>query len=169
MANKLIAIAATDKAWHVGYKGNLLVNNSYDLKRFSDLTSHHIVVMGRKTFESLPGNTALPNRTNVVLSRNKAFNPEGVLILHSMRELEEYISSIHDRKIWIIGGQDVWEETLHMVDECLITYHHILAPQADTSFPNIDEMDDWTITSIEGRLETDEGIEFEYRTYRRCR
>ena len=167
MNTKVIAIAAVDKNWAAGYKGQLIINNPDDLKRFSELTSGQTVVMGRKTFESLPHSCPLPNRTNVILTQDTMFNPPNCVVLRSIEKLKEYIDGSNESVIWIIGGEEIWNETLSIIDECQITSHNIESDKADTYFPNLDQLEDWTITSIEGPYSTEDAIDYEYRTYRK--
>ena len=70
----MILLFAVDTNWNIGYKGALLVKISNDLKRFKKLTTGNIIIMGRKTFESLPGRKALPNRVNIVMTRDKDYS-----------------------------------------------------------------------------------------------
>ncbi len=139
MDTKVIAI----EKWAAGYEGQLLIDNSEDLNRFAELTMGHTIVMGRKTFESLPGNSPLSGRINVILTTDKFYERRGCITLNSIKELEEFIDESDDEIIWIIGGQQVWNETLDMCDECYITSHHTAADKADTYFPNLDDKDAW--------------------------
>lgn len=87
-------IAAADENWGIGKNGGLLAHISGDMKYFRETTKGKIVVMGRKTLESFPGGKPLKNRVNIVLTGNKDFVPEGVVICHSVEEtlekLKEY-------------------------------------------------------------------------------
>jgi len=88
----MIAIAAVDKNWAIGNKGHLLISLPEDQKGvFKKYTSGHTVVYGRKTLETFPGQRLLPNRVNVIMSRNFDYEKEGALVLHSASELEDYL------------------------------------------------------------------------------
>ncbi len=167
MDTKVIAIASVDRNWAAGYRGHLLIDNPDDLRRFSELTKGSTVVMGRKTFESLPQAAPLPHRKNVIMSKDTSFKPNGCIIVNSINELKSYIDTSNDQIIWIIGGEDIWMGTLDLIDECQITSHYCECENADTYFPNLDILDEWNIASIEGPYTTDSGIDYEYRTYRK--
>ena len=81
-------IAAADENWGIGKNGGLLAHISGDMKYFRETTKGKIVVMGRKTLESFPGGKPLKNRVNIVLTGNKDFVPEGVVICHSVEEIK---------------------------------------------------------------------------------
>ncbi len=169
METKVIAIAAVDENWAAGSKGHLLFDNAKDLKRFSDLTRNHTVVMGRKTLESLPESSPLPNRCNVVMSEDVNFIPHGCTVLHTIDELRHYIDTSNDEVVWIIGGEEIWRSCLPFIDECQITSHYESSENADTFFPNLDQLKEWTIASIDGPHTTEDDIQFEYRTYRKLK
>lgn len=81
------AIVAVSQSWGIGKDGHLLFRISADLQRFKALTTGHTVIMGRKTLESLPGGRGLPNRRNLVLTRQKRFIPDRAEAVHSLEEL----------------------------------------------------------------------------------
>ena len=88
-------IVAVDKNWAIGKNGGMLVSIPADLKTFRDMTLGHVVVMGRKTLESLPGQRPLELRKNIVFTRNPDYKPKGVTVVHNMQELEkESISKV---------------------------------------------------------------------------
>ena len=89
----MIAIAAVDRNWAIGNKGQLLISLPEDQKGvFKKYTAGHTVVFGRKTLETFPGQRLLPNRVNVILSRNFDFEKEGAVILHSVDELQDFLA-----------------------------------------------------------------------------
>jgi len=81
------AIAAVDLNWGIGYRGNLLERIPEDMKFFKQMTIGKVVIMGRKTFESLPGKEPLKDRVNIVLSKNEGFNNRKVTICRTLDEL----------------------------------------------------------------------------------
>ena len=99
--NEIIIIAAIDKRNAIGFQNKLLYWLPNDLKRFKTLTTGNTLVMGRKTFESLP-NGALPNRRNIVISSNRDLSYANAEIFSN---LEEAIRSCQDEKVFIIGGE----------------------------------------------------------------
>lgn len=132
---RISIIAAVDRHLGIGYQNQLLFWLPNDLKRFKALTTGNTIIMGRKTFESLPKG-ALPNRRNVVLSsRNEASYP-GAEVFSS---LEEALRSCGpDEHVYIIGGASVYRQTLPLADELCLTEVNAEAPQVDAYFPEID-------------------------------
>ena len=106
------AIVAVSQSWGIGKDGHLLFRISADLQRFKALTTGHTVIMGRKTLESLPGGRGLPNRRNLVLTRQKRFIPDRAEAVHSLEELLALAGS----DAFVIGGQAVYEQLLPHCD-----------------------------------------------------
>lgn len=131
-------IAAIDRNRAIGFENKLLFWLPNDLKRFKQLTIGHTIIMGRKTFESLPKG-ALPNRRNIVLSRTKTAYA-GTEVYTS---LEEALAHCHSHEqIYIIGGSSLYQQALPLADELCLTEIDAAAPQADAYFPEID-LDKW--------------------------
>lgn len=145
----MVMIAAVDKKWAIGRNGNLLVNIPEDMKLFRQETVGKIVIMGRKTFESLPGKTALVDRTNIVISKNPKFNPEGVIVVRSIEEAvskaRELSSKEDESDIIVCGGGQIYEEMISYCDVAHITKIDYVY-DADTFFPNLDKDSDWEIS-----------------------
>ncbi len=163
---KIRAIAAVDYKWAAGNEGCLLFNNSSDLKRFSELTRNHTVVMGRKTLQSLPLSCSLPDRENIILSKNPSWYCDNCKIINSIDDLKNHIHGTNDDLVWIIGGEQIWNQTIDLVNECYITYHYAKAPSSDVYFPNLDKLDNWRLISTDGPYKTQDNIDFEYRIYK---
>lgn len=137
-------IAAADKNWAIGKSGRELVDIPEDKKLFREETMGKVIVMGRKTFESLPGAAALSGRVNIVLTRNESFKPKNVLVFHSMEELLQELNKYSSEDIYIIGGGSVYSQFLEMCNVAHITrvdYDY----DADTYFPDLDNMSEWKI------------------------
>jgi len=129
-----IVVAMGEKN-EIGFENQLLWHLPKDLKHFKDLTSGHPVIMGRKTYESI--GKPLPNRTNIVISRKKDWFEEGILIVGSIKEAIKFAKKI-DEEIFIIGGGNIYEQTMDVVDRLEVTL--VKADlKADTFFPKIDE------------------------------
>lgn len=132
MINLIVAIA---KNRAIGYKGDLLTHIPGDLPRFKQITTGHTIIMGRKTMDSFPRGP-LPNRDNIVITRNRNLKIDGALVVHS---LEDAINSASkDKEIFIIGGGEIYNEALPYVDKLYIT-HVDKEFEADTFFPEIPE------------------------------
>lgn len=132
---RISIIAAVDRHLGIGYQNQLLFWLPNDLKRFKALTTGNTIIMGRKTFESLPKG-ALPNRRNVVLSSRSDASYPGAEVFSS---LEEALRSCGpDEHVYIIGGASVYLQALPLADELCLTEVDAEAPQVDAYFPEID-------------------------------
>lgn len=126
----------------IGSDNQLLWHLPKDLKHFKDLTSGHPIIMGRKTYESI--GKALPNRTNIVVSRKKNWFQEGILIVGSIKEAVKFAKKI-DENIFIIGGGNIYEQTMEIADKLEVTLVKANL-EADTYFPKISP-EFWKMTS----------------------
>lgn len=132
---KLSLIAAIDRHRAIGYQNKLLFWLPNDLKRFKALTTGHTILMGRKTFESLPKG-ALPHRRNVVLSSSQSLTLPGAEVFHS---LQEALDACHpDELVYVIGGASLYQQALPLADALCLTEIDAEAPQADAWFPPIE-------------------------------
>lgn len=141
-----IIVAMSDNG-AIGVKGDMPWGRSIprDLKHFKEITLGYPVIMGRKTFESLPKG-ALPGRQNIVITRNKDFSAPGIELAHS---LDEARALAHEAEhIFIIGGGELYRMALPVVDRLHITLVHGTWAEADTFFPPID-LDKWRCTESE--------------------
>lgn len=140
-------IVAYDNNFGIGNNNELLFHIKEDLKRFKQLTSNSTVVMGRKTYESLPeANRPLPNRHNIILTKGTYnVNNINVSVLNSVDQVLEYANTTD---IWIIGGSSIYEQFIPYVDELYVTKILDTKP-ADSFFPNVNLMEGkFTIDSI---------------------
>lgn len=128
-------IAAIDRHMGIGYQNKLLFWLPNDLKRFKALTTGNTIIMGRKTFESLPKG-ALPNRRNIILTSRKDAVYPGAEVFSS---LEDALNKCRpDEHIYIIGGASVYRQALPIADALCLTEVDAEAPQADAYFPAVD-------------------------------
>ena len=135
----LIIIAALAKNRAIGYQNRLLYHLPEDMQHFKRLTQGHTVVMGRRTFESLPKG-ALPNRRNIVLTRADGFAAENT---EAYKSLEEALSHCApEETVYIIGGASVYAKALPLADRLNLTWIDDTPEHADTYFPEIPE-NDW--------------------------
>jgi dihydrofolate reductase len=129
-------IAAMAQNRIIGNKGKIPWYLPEDFRYFKEITINHSVVMGRKTFESI--GKPLKNRTNIIITRNSEFNPDGCQVYKSV---EEVISEYENEDIMIIGGQEIYNQFMKYADIIYLTYiDHFF--EGDTYFPNFD-MKDW--------------------------
>lgn len=132
--NKLVTmIAAAAENNALGKDNQLIWYLSDDLKHFKNLTKGHHVIMGRKTFESMP--KALPNRTNVVITRQKDYEAENAHVVHSLEAALAFVED--DEQPFIIGGGEIYRQGLDYADSIELTRVHEEF-EADTFFPEID-------------------------------
>ncbi len=137
----LSLIAAIGKNNELGKDNQLLWHLPADMKHFRDTTRGHAVIMGRKTFESIAH--ALPNRRNIVITRDQNYSAEGIEVAHSMEEALELFKNT-DEEVFDIGGAEMYKMSLPYADKLYIT-HVDQAFDADTFFPTID--DSWKKSS----------------------
>ena len=173
---RITIIAAVAANGAIGYQNKLLYWLPNDLKRFKALTTGHTIIMGRRTFESLPKG-ALPNRRNIVLSKNTHFIAQNAEVFPSLEEAlrvcidAESVLNVYceepeseqkvNNEVFIIGGASVYAEALPLADRLCLTLVEDTPAAADTFFPVINP-DEWQIT-MEERHEPDERHAHAYR------
>lgn len=138
-------IVNVSRTWGIGKDGDLLFHIKGDMKFFKETTINNVVVMGRKTLDSLPNGLPLKDRVNIVLTRNRDFSREGVVVVHSVDELLEEIKK-YDTEIFVIGGGEIYNMLLPYCDKAYITKVDS-DKEADTFFVNLDEDDTWKAES----------------------
>ena len=134
MRKSIQAIVAVASDWAIGRQGDLLCHLPADMRHFKEVTMGHSIIMGRKTFESFP-RRPLPGRQNIVITRNADWQYPGVTVVHC---LEDAIKAAETDTVFIIGGAQVYEMALPMVDVLHLTQIHARWASADTYFPAID-------------------------------
>jgi len=137
----MIAAIAENNA--LGKDNDLLWHLPDDFKRFKQITSGHYIIMGRKTFESFP--KPLPNRTHVIITRQKEYHPEGCIVVDSMKKAIEVCPKNED--IFIIGGGEIYTLGMDFADSIELTRVHENF-EADAFFPEIDKKK-WHLISEE--------------------
>lgn len=135
MHNLSIIVAIAENG-AIGKQQQLLCHLPKDLRRFKEITLGHTVIMGRKTFESLP-NGALPNRKNIVLTRSESPVFPGAYVCASLEKALE--ACREEDEVFIIGGAAVYESALKQADKLYITRIHHRFEEADTFFPPVNE------------------------------
>lgn len=149
-------IAALDKKRGIGRGGRLPWHLSTDIRRFKALTIGHHVIMGRKTFNSI--GRPLPGRTNIVVTRKRSYQPEGVLVVHSIKDAIKTAKQNGETEAFIIGGGQLFTQALALADRLYLTHVHTES-QADTFFPELS--DQWSVISME---EVPEGEKDDFST-----
>lgn len=127
-------IAALGKNRELGKDNKLIFDLKKDMAHFKEKTSGHTVVMGRKTFESI--GRALPNRRNIIISRDKEFKTHhDVVIASSIEEALEMVKKIEREEVFIIGGAQIYESFLPYADKLYLTVVDKEVKDADAFFP----------------------------------
>ena len=160
MINLIVAKASNNV---IGAKNDLIWHLPNDLKHFKNLTSGHPIIMGRKTFESL--GRPLPNRTNIVVTRDKDWQAENIEKEFSLEKAIESAKKIND-DIYIIGGGNIYKQAMEFADVLYITeVHHEF--EGDTYFPEIDE-EIWEEVARENFMKDEKHpYAYSYVTYKR--
>lgn len=159
--SEIIMIAAASDNNVIGKDNNLIWKLKSDLKRFKSLTSGHVIIMGRKTFESFP--KPLPNRTHIVISRQHDYPvPEGVVLANT---LDQALDEAKDyKKIFIIGGGEIYQQALPFCDTIELTRVHTQC-DGDTYFPQL-KTEDWRLSKKESYpADTENEFNYSFLTY----
>ena len=154
----IVAVVAADGA--IGRNGNLLWHIPEDLRHFKSVTAGGAVIMGRKTWESLP-KRPLPGRLNIVMTRRKDFEAPGAVVVSS---LEEAVEKAKDNDIFVIGGGEIYTKFLPWANKLILTEIDLTVEDADTFFPPFDR-DDWKLMERGEPMVSDKGIPFVFNTY----
>lgn len=152
----IIVALARNRA--IGLNGNLIWHLSADLKYFKRVTTGHTVIMGYKTFLSLPNQRALPNRRNIIISSHLEQAPEGFELAHS---IQEAVNMVHDEEeTFVIGGGSIYEQFLPKSDRLYLTRIN-KEFEADTFFPFVN-FEEWNLVDEEV-IDEDPQVDFSYR------
>ncbi len=158
----LIAAASENNA--LGKNNQLIWHLSEDLKRFKRLTQGHSIIMGRKTFESLP--KALPNRKNIILTRNKGFKAQNAWVVNTIEEALKLTEK--DLQPFIIGGGEIYKLFLSRAHSIELTRVHGTF-EADTFFPEIDYKN-WELIEEEKHLSSvNQPFDYSFLKFRRIK
>ncbi len=152
---KITLIAAVASNGVIGRDGGLPWHLPADLRRFKEVTRGHQVVMGRRTFESLPG--PLPKRRNIVVTRQSVYSARGIDIAHSLDEaiaMAESAATSSDETLFILGGAVLYAAALPIADRLVLTMVDAEV-SGDTRFPEFDEAE-WREVSSEAHAADDE-------------
>ena len=162
MNKELTIIAAAANNNVIGNNNKLIWHIPKDLIRFKELTLNHAVIMGRKTFESLPN--PLPNRLNIVVTRDINYNNNGIVVCKSIEEALTHCKN--DSQPFIIGGGEIYKQTISIVDKIELTrvYKDF---EGDTYFPEIPEEKFKLVREETNESNGDEKIIYSFLTYKK--
>ena len=155
-------IVAVTKDYAIGKDNNLLFHLPKDLAFFKEKTLNKVIIMGEKTYFSLP-KRPLPKRTTIVLSNNPQFNEEGVIIARSVDELMEEVSKFNPEDVFVCGGASVYNLLMDNCEKAYITKIDKIVP-ADTYIHNLEERENWK-KIYESETMEENGIPFRFETY----
>jgi len=161
---EIAIIVAVDQQQAIGNNGDQLAYVSGDLKRFRQLTTGHAIVMGRKTFEALPKG-ALPNRQNIVITRNKDLELPDCTVVTSLADA--LIAAKTQEKLFVIGGGEIYKAFLPQATHLYYTHIHHAFEQADTWFPGISQEEWIEIEKTEAVTDEKTGLQYHYQTLQR--
>ena len=158
--NELTLIAAASTNNVIGFNNKLIWNIPSDLKRFKELTLGHSVIMGRKTFESLPN--PLPKRRNIIVTKNKDYSRNGIEVTSNIEDAIDLCKS--DSQPFIIGGGEIYSQTIEIVDKIELTRVY-KDYQGDAFFPDI-PLDKFELTNeLVNYLDDDSSTKYSFLTY----
>ena len=157
-------ICAVSKNNVIGNNNKLPWSISEDLKRFRELTSENIIVMGRKTYDSI--GRPLPKRENLVLSKNKKLKIENAKVFNTPQEILDFYHKREEEKdLFIIGGNYIYELFIEYCDYLLITFVD-KEYKGDAYFPKID-WTEWELTNEEKKSDNQENLTYYFRDYKK--
>lgn len=187
----ICAIACVDRNFGIGYNNDLLFHIKDDLKHFKELTNNQNVIMGRKTYESLP-NGSLPNRNNIIITsqcksdgfelltlenksskKSKKKNVNSSILVRPLMCNMEYIKNLLSRpdmftdendNAFIIGGESIYKELLPFYERIYLTRVQETCKNVDRYFPNINYMSEWKLSSV-GNTKEENGIKYQFCVY----
>jgi dihydrofolate reductase len=138
---EISVIVAVGQNNEIGKNNNLLWRIRDDLRLFKQTTNQHVVIHGRKSFESI--GKPLPNRTNVIITRNKAYAAEGAFTVHSLDEAIALAKKLEiNNEIFILGGAEIYNQALPLATNLYMSFVDATFPDADAYFPDV-KWEDW--------------------------
>lgn len=137
------AIVAVDNNWGIGFNGDLLEHIPEDLRYFKEITENNWIVMGRKTWDSLP-KKPLPNRPHLVITNNPmSYEDMDEVLFAKIGQAKLIMNTQKGIDFFVIGGGQIYEKLLPMCDRVYVTKIFKDHDQVDTYFPNLDESEEW--------------------------
>lgn len=146
-------IFIVDENWNIGLNGDMLYKTKVDLDHFRNITESQVLLMGRKTLEALPGGRGLKDRINIVLSRDENYQAENIVLVNSLDQMEREIEKYPDKKIFLIGGENLVKQLFDYCTYAYITKINHKFENFDSSIPNLDDLDNWKIVKKQGPVD----------------
>lgn len=157
-------IVAVDSNWGIGLQGTQTVVLPEDRRMFKELTDGGIVVVGHRTLLDFPGKKPLPGRKNIVLSHNRELQIDGAVVVSSVGALFCELDGEDPDRVFVIGGDKIFKLLLPYCTLAYVT-KIFASPEADTYFPDLDALDNWTLEE-RGETKTHDGIGYAFLKYR---
>ena len=159
------AIVVIDRNWAIGREGALLFNLPGDMKRFEELTEGGTIIMGRKTLNSFTEGRPLPNRRNIVITRNAGLVSPHVETVPLPEDALALTADADPDHIWVIGGGSVYAALLSHCRRAFLTKVDIVAEgEPDTYFPDLDHLPGWEVESETAPI-TENGLTYRFVQY----
>lgn len=159
-------IAAASRTWGIGKNNGLLFRIREDMRYFKEKTTGNVVVMGRKTLDSFPNGAPLPDRINIVITRNRGFSREGVTAVNSLDGLFEELEQYKDREVFVIGGGEIYNMLLPYCVKAYITRIDE-DREADVFIHDFDADPSWKKTAAGEKQKSRTGLGYSFDLYER--
>ena len=156
-------IVNVNPRWGIGSENQLLVWIRADMRRFRSMTTDHTIIVGRKTLETFPGGKPLPNRENIIMTRDPVFSVNGAIVCRSEDELRRVLSERDPDTVFVCGGEQIYRQLLPYCSAAHVTLTYTDA-KADRFFPNLNMLPNWILTEV-GEKQYENGTGFRYLTY----
>lgn len=166
---KISIIVAVAENNVIGKDNSLIWHLPADMKYFKEKTTSHCVITGRKNYESIPEKfRPLPNRTNIVITRQKNYSAPGAIVVGSFEEAIDKAKQTGDPEIFIIGGAEIFKQSMQLADKLYLTkIHHYFV--GDVYFPVINHGDWKEIHQQKGIVDEKNKYEHDFFTYEKIR
>jgi dihydrofolate reductase len=162
--NTISLIVAIAKNNAIGKDNQLLWKIRDDLKLFKQTTDGHVVIHGRKSFESV--GKPLPNRTNIIITRNADYTHAGAFVVHSLKEAIALGEKLEQKEeLFILGGAEIYKQSLGLLDKMYISHVETTREDADTFFPEVDLTNWQKIKSLSFNASDVNEFGFEFAVY----
>ena len=158
------AYVVTDQRWAFGLNGGLLFSLPTDLERFHSLTRNGTVIMGPERLKFFTGGSPLPQRRNIVVTRDPSVLPEGTEGVSSPEKALARAGGPETGNLWIIGGGSIYAALLSRCSRVYLTRVETRVAESDTFFPNLDKLPNWEMVS-NGDLMEEDGLKFHFLEY----
>lgn len=158
------AYVIADQRWAFGRNGGLLFSLSADLEHFHALTRGGTVIMGPERLKFYTGGTPLPQRRNIIVTRDPSVLPEGVEGVSSPEKALALAGGPEAENLWIIGGGSIYASLLSRCSRVYVTRVETRVEESDTFFPNLDKLPNWNVAG-QGEPMEEDGLKFRFLEY----